>query len=266
MSPDCKNDFRVAVESAAIQSENNHLSKNAICDAQEMDDGGDVVLSIEDFMIRLAGSESECHSASMLIKKMYSWRGYSSSHQISLGPHQITLTAFIKNALVGTVTISIDSPTGLLADDMFKDEIDMCRGKDRKICELTKLAFDQAPRSAFALASIFHVCFIYARRIHLCTDSFIEINPRHRRYYERMLGFQKVGTLKTSARVDAPAYLLRLGLDHMEAEIRKHGGTSEYPGATKSLYPHFFSLREEEEIAQRLVALLNVSLYGRDFK
>jgi hypothetical protein len=70
-----------------------------------------------------------------------------------------------------------------------------------------------------------------------------------------MLGFQQQGQLRTNTRVDAPAYLLRLDLDHMEEQIRKYGGTSDNPQTTKSLYPYFFSPREEEGITQRLIAL-----------
>lgn len=224
-------------------------------DAESCDDRDNIVLSIKDFRIRLADTEAGRNSANMLINKMYSWRGYGASHEVTHSPNRITLTAFMKDVLVGTVTLSIDSPTGLLADEIFKDEIDKYRGKGRKLCELTKLAFDTEVKSAFAFASLFHICFIYARRLHQCTDAFIEINPRHRRYYERMLGFQQQGQLRTNTRVDAPAYLLWLGLDYMEEQIQKYGGTSDYPEATKSLYPYFFSPREEEGITQRLIIL-----------
>jgi hypothetical protein len=213
------------------------------------------VISKRDFRIRLADTDSGRNSASMLINKMYSWRGYAGSHQVTQSPNRITLTALMKEALIGTVTLSIDSVVGLLADETFKDEIDQYRGKDRKLCELTKLAFDAEIKSAFVFASLFHICFIYARRLHQCTDAFIEVNPRHRRYYERMLGFQQKGEMRANTRVDAPAYLLWLDLDYMEDQIKRYGGTSDHSEATRSLYPYFFSPREEEGITQRLISL-----------
>jgi hypothetical protein len=219
------------------------------------DDKDDVVLSVKDFRIRLADTEAGRNSASMLINKMYSWRGYAGSHQITKSPNRITLTAFMEDKLIGTVTLSIDSPAGLMADEIFKDEIDKHRGDGRKLCELTKLAFDAEIKSAFAFASLFHLCFIYARRIHQCTDAFIEVNPRHQKYYERMLGFRRQGELRMNTRVDAPAHLLWLDLDYMEAQIRAHGGTSDRPELTRSLYPYFFSPREEEGLMGRLVIL-----------
>lgn len=224
-------------------------------DLSPPENASSVVLSIKDFKIRLADTEVGRNSASMLINKMYSWRGYEGSHQVQQNPNRITLTAYMKDALIGTVTLAIDSPVGLLADEIFKDELDRYRTPDRKLCELTKLAFDPKVRSKFALASLFHICFIYARRLHGCSDVFIEVNPRHRLYYERMLGFQRLGDLKTNPRVNAPAYLLWLGIDYVEEQIRQFGGTSNHAEATRSLYPYFFSSREEEGLTQRLITL-----------
>ncbi|OWW22856.1 hypothetical protein AYR66_13785 [Noviherbaspirillum denitrificans] len=186
---------------------------------------------------------------------MYSWRGYTGTQPLQSSPNRITLTAYMKEELIGTVTLAIDSPIGLLADEIFQDQLDRYRGPGRKLCELTKLAVDSKVDSKFALASLFHICFIYARRLHGCTDVFIEVNPRHRGYYERVLGFTRLGELKTNPRVNAPAFLLWLDLDHVEDQIQQHGGTSDQAAASRSLYPYFFSPREETGITQRLINL-----------
>jgi len=221
----------------------------------QADNSGDVLLSVRDFRIRLADTEAGRNSASMLLNRMYTWRGYSGKHELRNSPNRISLTAHMKDELVGTVTLSLDSESGLMADEVFGNEISAYRTMDRKLCEITKLAFDPGKNSTFALASLFHICFIYLRRIHQCTDLFIEVNPRHRRYYERMLGFQQLGELRTNTRVNAPAYLLWASLGYIEEQIRLHGGTSDNPGTTRSLYPFFFSPREEEGITGRLIAL-----------
>lgn len=214
-----------------------------------------VVLSVKDFKIRLADTEAGRNSASMLIDKMYSWRGYAGVSRVQPSLNRITLTAYMKEELIGTVTLAIDSTIGLLADEIFQEQLDRHRGPGRKLCELTKLAIDAKVNSKFALASLFHICFIYARRLHDCTDVFIEVNPRHRAYYERILGFTRLGELKTNPRVNAPAFLLWLDLDYVEEQIRKHGGTSDQAGMSRSLYPFFFSSREEAGITQRLIGL-----------
>jgi len=207
------------------------------------------------FGVRLADTEEGRNSASLLINRMYSWRGYAGTHKIDDDPNRITLTATDKNVVVGTLTLGIDSPLGIFADDIFKEEIDRFRIRGAKICEITKLAFDPAVRSNMMLASLFHLSVIYARHLHHRTDIFIEVNPRHRRFYEQMLGFQRLGEAKINTRVNAPAYLLWVSIDFVAEQIKKFGGTSSHPGAERSLYPLAFSPREEKGIINRLSLL-----------
>jgi hypothetical protein len=215
----------------------------------------DVVIEQKNFRIRLADTENGRNKASMLINKMYAWRGYGSAHQVKASPSRITLTASDKDRVIGTVTLGIDADEGLLADEIFKQEIDARRQAGGKVCELTKLAFDPDIRSKFALASLFHIVFIYGRRMHGCSDVFIEVNPRHRRFYETMLGFKRVCEMRMNTRVNAPAVLLWVDIGYVEEQIQKYGGTSDNPDTTRSLYPYFFSPREEAGIHGRLVSL-----------
>lgn len=204
------------------------------------------------FGIRVADTEEGRNHASMLINKMYAWRGYAGSHRVDDNPNRITLSASDQGVVIGTVTLGIDSPIGLLADDVFKEELDGFRSRGCKLCEISKLAFDPTVRSKMALGSLFHILYIYAHHFYRCTDAFIEINPRHRRYYEHMLGFKTLTDVRSNPRVDAPAYLLWLDMKYMGAQIQRLGGTSDSPGTERSLYPYFFSKREEEGIANRL--------------
>lgn len=213
----------------------------------------EALIERKDFKIRLADTDHGRSSASMLINKMYGWRGYGDAHEIKGGPDRITLTATDKQYLIGTITLGIDSPSGLLADETFGKEIDAFRNTGGKACELTKLAIDPSGASKLALASLFHILFIYARRLNGCTDVFIEVNPRHRRFYESMLGFEQLGEERNNPRVNAPASLLWISLDSVERQIIEHGGTSDSAGRKRSLYPFFFSRAEEDGIYQRLV-------------
>ena len=215
----------------------------------------DVAINEQSFGIRVADTDTGRSKASLLINKMYAWRGYAGTHRLDDDPNRITLSASDHGDVVGTVTLGIDSPIGLLADEIFKDEIDRFRDRGAKVCEITKLAFDPKVRSKMALASLFHILFIYGRRIHRCTDVFIEVNPRHRRFYETMLGFTRLSELRTNPRVNAPAWLLWSSLDQVQEQIERFGGTSNHPGNERSLFPYFFSQKEEEGIARRLMQL-----------
>ncbi|WP_229440815.1 GNAT family N-acetyltransferase [Massilia sp. BSC265] len=215
-----------------------------------------MTINEKSFGIRAADNDNGRSQASLLINKMYAWRGYAGTHRLEEdNPNRISLSASDRGEVVGTVTLGIDSPVGLLADEIFKDQLDHFRDMGGKLCEITKLAFDPRVRSKEALAALFHILFIYGRRIHHCTDVFIEVNPRHRRFYETMLGFSCLGEMRTNPRVNAPAWLLWNNLDKVQEQIERFGGTSSHPGNERSLFPFFFSQKEEEGIARRLMSI-----------
>lgn len=212
------------------------------------------------FQIRLANTETVRSHASSLIHRMYASRGYTVNNPLQENPHRVTMTISEEDKVIGTITLGIDSPSGLLADEIFKDEVDAYRARGRKVCELTKLAFDPTTRSKTALASLFNIIFIYLRQVQKCTDIFIEVNPRHRRFYERMLGFKKHGPKKMNPRVNAPAYLLCVETDYVQEQIQKMGGTSGHDNAEKSLYPYFFcpiSEKQNKAAIDRQLAVLH---------
>lgn len=213
----------------------------------------DVIVNQGKYGIRLTDTAEGRNSASMLISKMYAWRGYAGTHQLRDDPNSITLTASDHGETVGTLTIGIDSPIGLAADQIFKPELDAHRARGAKLCEFTKFAFDTNVSSKASLANLFHLAVLYARDIFHCTDIMIEVNPRHRRFYEHMLGFQREADVRENPRVNAPAYLLRVNLEYVTEQIRLHGGTHSDGATERSFYPYFFSPREEAGILNRLL-------------
>ena len=209
------------------------------------------VVDRKEFKIRLADTQGRRSSASMLIKKMYSWRGYQTS-SVDEQHNRITLVASADDRAIGTITIGFDSQIGLLADDLYKDELNQLRSQGRRLCEFTKLAVDGEIKSKQVLAALFHIAFIYSFDIQEFTDLLIEVNPRHVKYYEKMLGFASWAETRVNRRVNAPAVLLRLELGYVRSQIAKFGGKPELAAGEKSLYPYAFSASEEVGIANRL--------------
>ena len=206
------------------------------------------------FKIRSADSSGQRSSASILIDRMYATRGYLTSPLPSEQlPTRITLVASEHDATIGTITIGFDSPAGLHVDDPFAEETRDLRAEGRKICEFTKLAIDSVVRSKRVLASLFHVAYIYAHRMMGFDSLLIEVNPRHVRYYERMLGFNVFGQKRLNRRVNAPAVLLCLDFAHAADCISRFGGRPEFSADERSLYPFFFSVTEEANIVGRLM-------------
>ena len=207
------------------------------------------------FKIRAADCDGRRSSANILVSRMYAWRGYQSTVAPAAAVdsnNRITLIAEDHNDTIGTMSIGFDRPEGLFVDDLFPAEVEALRREGRRICEFTKLAVDGVVRSKRVLASLFHVAYIYAHRLKGFDCLLIEVNPRHVRYYEKMLGFKTIGPERLNRRVNAPAVLLCLDFAHAHAQIERFGGQPELGSVERSLYPYFFSIKEEAGIVGRL--------------
>ncbi len=206
----------------------------------------------QQFQMRLANSQGIREAASLLIKKMYSWRGYNTD-SLTPDPNKITLVTYYEDNVVGTLTIGLDSRQGLAADELYHPEVELLRSQGRKIFDITRLAIDLNLKSKRVMPALLHLAYIYAKNIHHCTDTLIEVNPRHVIFYERMMGFKQFGPERICPRVNAPAVLLTLKMSYMSEQIEKYGGLGPDAKNTKSIYPYFFSRTDELGITQRLL-------------
>ena len=205
------------------------------------------------FHIRMANSACRREATGVLIRKMYGWRGYAFEPSPCPETSKITLYAETGGAVVATMSLCMDSPILLPADDNFPDMLDRLRAEGRRLCEPSRLAIDQGVTKR-VFAALIHISYLYARVVHRYSDYVIEVNPRHVMFYQRMLGFERFGAERSCTRVGAPAVLLRLPLERMGEQIRIWGGRMERHGEERSFYPYFFPASDEPGITGRLRA------------
>lgn len=203
------------------------------------------VLKRGDYSIHLANSLGLRSEASVLIERMYSWRGYPTENTAvsSHNPNRLTLVASSGQTLVGTVTLGLDSDEGLLADELYGQEINAFRSKGRKVCELSKFALDPQYSSKEILAALFQLAYIYAHNVYKATDLFGEVNPRHAGSHKRMFGFRQISDIRTCPRVGAPAVLLHVKLSEVGEKIAFLAGSRD--PSERSIYPYCFSQQEQ---------------------
>ena len=179
--------------------------------------------------IAVATSHEEHETALELVRARYRWRGYdvpvSDSHASSDanqdGGQEITFIAKEGAVALGTLTLGLDGPKGLLAEATHDGVIDAARARGRKVCELTRLAIAQSANSKSILSSLLAAAHLVGREIYAVTDVFIEVNPRHVGFYSRLLGFVVAAGEKVCERVRAPSVLLRLELDALEERLAR---------------------------------------------
>lgn len=217
----------------------------------------------QEFGIRVASNPEQREHARILVEQMYRWRGYTRSEQEPDRTNCIIHNASESGEVIGTATLCVDSVSGLFADDTFKDYLNALRHADSSLCEICRLAFKTTNASKTILGALFHVMFIYAHHLNNCTDAVIQVNPRHKKFYEKMLGFTTLSEIRINTHTNAPAYLLWLDLNDMAAQIRRSGGTASLHDRTESLYPYFFSRGVEAGIIRRLTATSSTDHIGQ---
>ena len=207
------------------------------------------------FKIKAAESDERRGMVNSLLKNRYGWRGYQ---EVTLptdrSVQKFTLSAVENDAIIGTITVSLDGEKRLSADEAFAPEVQAMRRQGHRICEFTKLAIDPTVGTKRVLASLFHVAYIVAHRIRGHDMLLMEVNPRHVRYYERMLGCRVFAQERMNTSVNAPAVLLGVEFSYIMAQIGEFGGQPERAATERSLYPFAFSLSEEAGILSRMQA------------
>jgi hypothetical protein len=204
--------------------------------------------------IRAADCDGSRSSAHILVNRMYAARGYTTSATPDhSNPNRITLVASDEGETVGTITVSFDGPQGLLVDESFAAEAGKLRAEGFLLCEFIKLAVDGVVRSKKVLASLMDAAFLCAREVRRCDKTLIEVNPRHVRFYESMLGFKVLRRDRVNRRVNAPAVLMSLDLDFADEQVEEaHHGDAALANGKRSLYRHGFSPEERSGLVNRL--------------
>jgi hypothetical protein len=175
--------------------------------------------------LSVARSARDRQEAEELIFRQYSARGYSVAEPGSQprragadARRESVIVARIGSTAVGTVTVGIDSPNGLLVDDGNRDVIDPMRRRGMRLGEVVRLAVDQQFDSRRVLAALFNAAHgvMEANRL---DHVFIEVNPRHVGFYRRALCFEVEGEEKLCPRVGAPSLLLRMKVSNLTSKI-----------------------------------------------
>jgi hypothetical protein len=120
--------------------------------------------------------------------------------------------------VLGTISVTVDGPAGLHVDEEFRDAADAVR----KECRLTgkKLA---APWRIVTRSDHHGQLAISMALINACVEHVVNqgldvtlytFNPRHEKFYKRMLGFETIAGPRPSPAVrNAPAVLMRGDLE-----------------------------------------------------
>jgi hypothetical protein len=180
-------------------------------------------LSGSELTASIASTAAQLAAATALVESRYAWRGYALDTGGTMAQSGVTLIALQTGATMGTVTLQLDGPAGLAADAGYRATIDAVRARGRRVCELTRLAIDSAAEWRPTLGALLGLAYLVGRALHEVTDVFVEVNPRHERFYRHMFGFVTAAGRQICPRVKAPAVLLRLEVERLDARLVDYG-------------------------------------------
>ncbi len=117
----------------------------------------------------------------------------------SLLPDSRTFAIKQNEIIVGTATLVVDSSQLLPMDTLFANELNVLRQENRKLAEVSMLAFDQCAENEKTsgslthfekqqkLFSLFKLIFEYAYYVEQVNNIIIGVHPRHTKLYDYLL-------------------------------------------------------------------------------
>ncbi|MPZ45988.1 MAG: long-chain N-acyl amino acid synthase [Betaproteobacteria bacterium] len=193
--------------------------------------------------------------AASLVQDAYSRLGYTikdgESELAETVASTANLQAIQRDTTLGTLSVNLDGCNGLHAEALYPDEVAALRSSG-PICEFTQLALDTELAGREVLCSLFYVAYVFSHAVHGAKHLLVEVNPRHRTFYERMLGFRLLGGERICLRVGAPAVLLHLDFDFTREQIERARRGLSVAGTT--LYRYAAPVADEEALIRRMSA------------
>ncbi|MGD2063806.1 MAG: hypothetical protein PVF51_09540 [Nitrospirota bacterium] len=146
--------------------------------------------------------------------------------------------ALLHGEVISTLSLFPDGPMGLPQDELYAEELQPLREAGRHLAEVGCLAMHPAWQKHDLILFLYRIMHYYAYHSEV-DDLCIVANPRHGRFYQRVLLFEQYGTQKPFSKVNgAPATGYRLDLRGMERRYREFYSTKNFDA---NLHDFFFS-------------------------
>lgn len=132
--------------------------------------------------------------------------------EVDAAPENMVLVALEDDAIVGTVSVTLDGPAGLHVDHDFRAECDAIRAEGHTVGASWRIITEPGHRSSMAVVvelirSTIDVLNRFEVETILCT-----FNPRHERVYQRLFGMSTVAHCTTVDEVASAAVLMRASI------------------------------------------------------
>jgi hypothetical protein len=183
-----------------------------------------------DVIVKAASERDEWEQAFRLVTNSYRARGYeppvgelhfTDYHAL---PDTVTFVAKHERQVIATLSLVSDNELlGLPIDRVYEEEIATLRAEGHHLVEVIALADRDLGLREFTpvFVSLMRIMSQHARR-HCATTLVITINPRHRLFYTRVMGFVSLGPCREYPSVqNHPAEAYRLDIETLKQSAPK---------------------------------------------
>ena|SRR5687767_6092198 len=170
-------------------------------------------------VVRPVRTLDELQQVYRLTHECYVSNGFAESHRTGLVvhyphydhiPETTILIAILEGKIVGSVSYTIDGPSGFTLDEDFRPECDSIREEGKRVGVVWRLVVDKSVRSNRAVVSDLIDGVIKLAVEYDVPTVLFAVNPRHENVYKRMLRMEVVERRQaTEGLTNAPAVLLR---------------------------------------------------------
>ncbi len=184
-----------------------------------------------DVEVKVASERAEWEEAYRLVAQNYKSRGYEAADARGLRftafhalPDTTTFVAKHAGHVVATLSVVMDNTLlGLPMECIYAPEIHALRAKGRRLGEVTSLADTGLGVREFLQVFVSMIkLMVHYHTSHGGDTCVISVNPRHRNFYAKVVGFTPLGPCRSYPSVqDAPAEAYVVDLPQMRANAPK---------------------------------------------
>jgi hypothetical protein len=167
------------------------------------------------FKVRVARTTEEYIDAFALVRTAYVFMGIEklSSPELRIVEQQVlpestVLVCYEGDELVGTMTVTLDSPAGLPLDADYAGDLDALRVRGALLVEYGSLAVVSRCHHDGVPQLLNVAAYRFARERLGATHTVIGVHPRAYPYYRALYGFEHLGAVQSHASLASPVIAL----------------------------------------------------------
>jgi len=186
-------------------------------------------LPLDRYQVRIARTCEEYGDAFRLLHVAFVYQGYESIKGIELRitpqhvlPESTVLVAYEGEALVGTMTVTLDSPAGLMLDKDYQDALDALRDEGEVLVEFGSLAIVKRCVGTGVSALMNMAASRLAFGLSDATCLVMGVAPRAEPVYRALFGFRPLGPPRHHAELETHTQGLKVRWSDGERHLRRY--------------------------------------------